>query len=519
MLRASSRPTAPGTRRPGRKPAAAVRWRIAGGVVAVAAATAASVVPTAAQAASAQTGVPTGIRVAAVTASAFTITTNPATNTVYYRLFTSTLKSNLYVSNISRARASALSTTPRMTIGGLAYTTAPYWYRVETINGGDRNWSGMLSVGLRPAVPTGVTITSNSSGTYLTWNSGPATGFTIAEATDPTMTLNRRDYRIRGGLNHQFTPYGLVKGRRYYYRVRALNSTTPSWGSPAVSAVKATSQQRLSVLTYNVLQAVSDGSVEGGQVIAPWSQRQVGVVGYIKQANPDLIGVEEAGSWTGAVKGPRQVDTLTTALGGAYILARTEIPPSEPGYFRTANYILYKAAAYRAVGAGWHWTMPSNHYASYQTLENRTTGARVVYVVVHMGVDSSDAARQADMKWLMSTASSFAASQHASVIYAGDFNSDVNAYHLFDGPSVAARAAHVADGLDSAQWLGNQNYNSANGYWRTPPAFGQSIDHVYAPPGVAVVSWRLLLNLSYGKFTGVMPSDHNPLVADMTIPY
>jgi endonuclease/exonuclease/phosphatase family metal-dependent hydrolase len=242
-------------------------------------------------------------------------------------------------------------------------------------------------------------------------------------------------------------------------------------------------------------------------------------VGYIKQSNPDLIGLQEAGSWTGAVRGPRQVDTLTTALGGAYILARTETPPSEPGYFRTANYILYKAAAYRAVGAGWHWTMPSGHFASYQGLENRVTGARVVYVVVHLGVESTDAVRQADMKWLMSTASSFAAGQHASVIYAGDFNSDVNAYHLFDGPSVAARAVHVADGLDSAQWLGNQRYNSANGYWRTPPAFGQSIDHIYAPPGVAMVSWRLLLNLTNGSFVGVMPSDHNPLVADMTVPY
>jgi len=511
-----SRPIAPARR--GRTRTAATRWRIAGGLVAAAATLSASLVPTAANAA-AQTGVPTGIRVAATTASSFTITTNPATNTIYYRLFASTLKSNLYVSNISRAHASALSRTPRMTISGLAYTTAPYWYRVETINGGYRNWSGILSVGLRPAVPTGVVVTSNSHGTYLTWNSGPATGFSIAEGTNSALTLNRRNYRIRGGLNHQFTPYGLVKGRTYYYRVQALNGATGSSYSALVSTVKTTSQQRLSVMTYNVLQATSDGGIENGQVIAPWSQRQPRVVSYIKQANPDLIGVEEAGSWTGAVKGPRQVDTLTTALGGAYTLARTETPPSEPGYFRTANYILYKSSAYQTVGSGWHWTMPSGHFASYQGLQNRATGARVVYVVVHMGVESTDAARQADMKWLMSTASAFAATQRASVIYAGDFNSDVNAYHLFDGPSVAARAVHVADGLDSAQWLGNQRYNSANGYWRTPPAFGQSIDHIYAPPGVAMVSWRLLLNLTNGSFVGVMPSDHNPLVADMTIPY
>jgi endonuclease/exonuclease/phosphatase family metal-dependent hydrolase len=493
-------------------------WQRKAGVLIAVAALSAALLPAAAEAA-AQTGVPTGVRVAAVTPSSLTITSNPATSTQYYRLFASTVKSDLYVANISRARASALSSTPRMTISGLPYTTAPYWYRVETLNGGYRNWSGYLSAGLQPAAPTGLRVTSNSTGTYLTWASGPATGFSIAEATDAALTQNRRNYTIRGGLNHQFTPYGLIKGRTYYYRVRSLNASTLSPYSALVSAVKMTTQQRVSVMTYNILQATADGSVESGQVIAPWSQRQVGVVGYIRQSSPDLIGLEEAGSWTGAVKGPRQVDTLTSALGGAYTLARTETPPSEPGYFRTANYVLYKTAAYRAVGAGWHWTMPSTHLASYQMVQNRTTGAKVLFVVVHMGVESSDAARQADMKWLMSTASSLAAGQHASVIYAGDFNSDVNAYHLFDGPSVAARAAHVADALDSAQWLGNQRYNSANGYWRTPPAFGQSIDHIYAPPGVAVVSWRLLLNLSSGRFVGVMPSDHNALVADMTIPY
>jgi len=516
MSHVLSRPTAPKDGR--RNRTAVVRWRIAGGLVAIAATVAASLVPTTAQAAS-QTGVPTGIRVPVITASSFTVTTNPATNTVYYRLFASTLKSNLYVSNITRARASALYRTPRMTISGFTYTTAPIWYRVETINGGYRNWSGILSVGLRPAVPTGLAIASFSKGTYMTWHSGAATGYEIAEGTDPGLTQNRRNYRIRGGELRQFTPYGLVKGRRYYYRVQALNGTTGSGYSALVSQVKATNEQRLTVMTYNVLQAISDGTVEGGQVIAPWSQRQAGVVGYIKQSSPDLIGLQEAGAWTGAVRGARMVDTLTTALGGVYQLARTEVPPSEPGYFRTANYILYKAATYQLVGAGWHWKMPSGHYSSYQGLQNRVTGARVLFVNAHMGVENTDAARLTDMKWLMSTASALAASQHASVIYAGDFNSDVNRYHLYDGPSVAARAVHVADGLDQAQVLGNQRYNSANGYSRTPPAFGQSIDHVYAPPGVGIPAWRLLLNLSGGKFVGVMPSDHNPLVADMTIPY
>jgi hypothetical protein len=34
-----------------------------------------------------------------------------------------------------------------------------------------------------------------------------------------------------------------------------------------------------------------------------------------------------------------------------------------------------------------------------------------------------------------------------------------------------------------------------------------------------VTSWSQLLNLSHGEFTGVIPSDHNPVVANLEFPY
>jgi hypothetical protein len=67
--------------------------------------------------------------------------------------------------------------------------------------------------------------------------------------------------------------------------------------------------------------------------------------------------------------------------------------------------------------------------------------------------------------------------------------------------------------------LTNQRYNSANLYLRTPPAAGQSIDHIYAPAGVAVRSWQVVLTLVNGRFVGVIPSDHNPVVSDLIFPY
>jgi hypothetical protein len=36
---------------------------------------------------------------------------------------------------------------------------------------------------------------------------------------------------------------------------------------------------------------------------------------------------------------------------------------------------------------------------------------------------------------------------------------------------------------------------------------------------VAVRRWEMRLNLTAGSFVGVIPSDHNPVVADVVLPY
>ena len=103
------------------------------------------------------------------------------------------------------------------------------------------------------------------------------------------------------------------------------------------------------------------------------------------------------------------------------------------------------------------------------------------------------------------------------VIYLGDFNSHEG--HALDGPGVVMRAAGVADADEVAQALSNRRYNSANQYLRSPVQGHWDIDHVYAPAGVAVRGWALGLNLTAGTFVGAIPSDHNPVVADVTLPY
>jgi endonuclease/exonuclease/phosphatase family metal-dependent hydrolase len=478
-------------------------------------------VPAIASASSSSVGPPTGVRVAHISSSSFTVTVHAVAHARHYRVYASTVKRDLAAATISSDRMSANSKTPKITLKGLPYQTVPYFYRVEAINGSKRSLAAVASVGLRPAMPTGLAATSSAAGTYLTWRSGVATGFTVQQATDPDMTQGLRSYPI-DGQETQFTPYGLVNGTTYYFRIRAINAGTPSSYTSTVQAVAMSDEQPVSVMSYNILEAGNDGRAEGGATVAPWSERGPAVAKLIDQADPDVVGIQEAASWVAAVKGPRQIDSLTSILDGAYTLADTEIPPSQPHFVRTGVYILYKTATYQAIGSGGHWNLGDTRWAAYQILQNRATGASFLFVSAHLldaaGV-GADAQRAAETKSLLSQAGNYAASAGVPVVYVGDFNSDQCLRHSYNAPAIAMRMAGFADAFDVAQTRTRARYNTAENYKRTPPKNGARIDYVFAAPGVAVQSWGLVMDLAHGSFVGTIPSDHNPLVSNVVIPF
>lgn len=470
---------------------------------------------------------PSGVHVAVVSHTSLAVAADRVANVHRYRLYASTTKSDLYVVNLKRRSGSrhvASAAKPRVRISGLNFTTARYYYRFAAAAGSKVRHSRIRSVRLRPSTPTNLHITSDLTGTYLTWSSGAATGFAIAQGTDPDLKRDRRDYTIRGQGDTQFTPPGLTKGTTYYFRVRAKYGSTVSYSATQVSATVATSQQPVTVMTYNVLTSLADGTVQGGQTVASWNtEREPGVVSFIRQATPDVISIQEGGGWVTPVQGfggLRQIDSLTAALGPDYSLADTETPPSQHGYTRTGNYILFRNSSYAAVGAGGHWFLDNSTTAAYQMLQNTATGAVFMFVAPHLIVGrgaSYDQARENEARTLVQLARGQAGGQR--IIYAGDFNSYLSRTHQYDGPGRVMRGAGVADGLLVAQSLANQKFNSANQYLRTPPKDSVSIDHIFAEPGVSFNTWSQLLNLSDGQLVGVIPSDHNPVVSAVTVPY
>ncbi|HEX3823181.1 MAG TPA: endonuclease/exonuclease/phosphatase family protein [Mycobacteriales bacterium] len=484
------------------------------GVACLAAAPAAAMPDTAAPAP------PTGIHVTKISSSSFTVAVHTAAHAKKYRVYVATTRKALAVANLGHDTVMSASKHPRITVKGLRYRISPYYYRVETLNGARRKFSlPAASIGLRPAMPTGLAATSNSHGTSLTWNSVNATGFTVEQATDAGMTQNVKKYRIIGQEN-QFTPYGLTDGSTYYFRVRSMNSGTPSAYAAPVTATVTTNEQPVSVMTYNVLEAADDGRSEGGSTVAPWSERGPVAASLIQQANPDVIGAQEAASWVGVPTPARQIDSLTAMLGGEYSLADTEIPPGQPHHLRTGVYILYKSDTYQAVGQGGHWDIGNTRWAAYQVLQNRSTGAKFLFVSAHLAFPAGAAAdrqRETETNNLLSDAGREA--NGLPIVYVGDFNSDQWAGHAFNGPAIAMRAASVDDAYDVAQTRVHARYNTADGYRRTPPMNGGRIDYVFAQRGVAATSWDLVMDLSHGKFVGTIPSDHNPLVSNLLFPY
>jgi len=462
---------------------------------------------------------PAGVRLAAATGSTLTVTSATVANARGYRLFASTDHHSVTVAAIGRARRSGISTTPRVTLSGLPYTTAPYYYRLQVVNGSKVRYSAIMTGYVRPDTPTTVrTAGAPSTGLSLSWAGRGAGRYVITQATNRAMTTGVRSYSITNQA-HRFSPYGLTQGRTYYFRVRAYNGTVPSAATPALGAVAPARGQNVRVMTYNVLHQPAAGTKEGGTTVGTWAQRRVPMIALIKKVNPDVLGLQEASDWVGAVKGPRVADDLAARLGG-YTVAHTEVTPGQKGWMRTARYILYRTATYQAVGSGGHWELGPGRFAAYQQLQNRTTGARFLAVSVHLspgGGSAADLSRRAETQKLLSSARTLQARTHVPVIYVGDFNSHEG--HPLDGPGVAMRAAGVADADEVAQVRANRKYNSANQYLRSPVPGHWDIDHVYAPAGVAVRGWEIALTLTRGRFVGTIPSDHNPVVADVVLPY
>jgi Ig-like domain CHU_C associated len=122
---------------------------------------------------------------------------------------------------------SASYAAPPFTAGG----TYRYWVRVSNACGNVPSQTITVTVAC-PTVPTpeiSVPALTHFSTPYnVSWTGNPAGSFEVQEATDAAFTQNVRTFTVTGALQRQIPAHTEVTTgeRRFYYRVRAIDSCT-----------------------------------------------------------------------------------------------------------------------------------------------------------------------------------------------------------------------------------------------------------------------------------------------------
>jgi endonuclease/exonuclease/phosphatase family metal-dependent hydrolase len=157
-------------------------------------------------------------------------------------------------------------------------------------------------------------------------------------------------------------------------------------------------------------------------------------------------------------------------------------------------------------------------------LINRSTGARVLFIATHLipgDGTALEATRQTKTTTLFTKGHNLSESFGYPVVYAGDLNAatDTDPHFTYDSTFKPATDFGNDDAFFIAQARYNASYDSANLYKHFPPRSNDRIDRIFTAPGVGVARAGITLHLTNGQIAGVIPSDHNPVWADVYYPY
>jgi endonuclease/exonuclease/phosphatase family metal-dependent hydrolase len=383
------------------------------------------------------------------------------------------------------------------------------------------------SAATRPPTPTSLTAHGSGAGHWLSWSERLTdVGYIVQQAGNASFTQGVRNYRLRGP-GRTFTPYLASSGTTYYFRVRAMSAGRYSGWSNRVSFFGGRGLSTIRVASYNSLSASLDGKMHPGGRSAPFAQRRPVQLDLMRQAAADVIGYQEAGSCLHLVQGEmcyRQIDSLADGLGSKYTLANTATTERRTSY--AGNYILYDSAVAPAAPGGTWYVIPHStgmyQNAAYQLFQVRATGARFLFISVHLASGSTyryDQIRGQETATLLKAAKAYAANHNvSSIIYTGDFNTYYREPNTSDIAGRYMRNSHLADTIEVATSRYRAPYDSINGLYRVARHGHGSIDHIYVTGGIGVKGWGELLNISNGQFVGTIPSDHNPIYSTLTIP-
>ncbi|MDQ7993617.1 MAG: endonuclease/exonuclease/phosphatase family protein, partial [Propionicimonas sp.] len=274
-----------------------------------------------------------------------------------------------------------------------------------------------------------------------------------------------------------------------------------------------------------------------------WETRRAKVVAQIKAEKVDVIGVQEASP--GLLKGRKtsQFEDLAARLGAPYKLTNT----FRYGCAKTTSYkscrkvdngasadvrIIYNTERLTLVSQGSRQldkekATSGPRFLAWAILEDKLDGRQFFFANAHTEPGQSKAKRALRKKQAALIVATIKANNPANlpVVLTGDFSStkltSVNtAYDVF------MKSGLVVDPLGNtrkqkstskatAEKLTNVKYFTLNNFKAAPTrykgyAIGAHIDYILTSRSVRVLEYKVVLSLkSNGKFSGVIPSDHN----------
>lgn len=457
-------------------------------------------------------------------------------------------------------------------VSGLTPNTA-YFARVRVIGPAGENLTAYS-----PAVtfttpsdaittPAGFTGTTTYRTINLAWNAvSNAPGYRLAIATKADMSDAewRRYYGINSaeirGLNALTPYYFQVKvideaGTSLSAYTPVLNLTTKA-EPPAPPALS----NPLTVASYNVMCANCVVESDTNVNALPWSERRGAVVDNIKSRMPDIIGVQEASQgWLnepGQTGGLSQFEDLLQRLknaGAGYALSNSKrnncVDSTTPTNCVYADQgasqgtrIFYNAATVEIVRSGAKAlplaAVPENpRFFAWAVAKQKSTGKLFFFGDTHLSTSKADGFYELRKQQAEAIVGVIKQENPTGlpVLMTGDLNSSKwqkpsNApYDVFTNfglvdplgndyweqfPSMAATAEkRINTHLDS--WNGFETLAPAAD---SKSANGSYIDYILTSK-MRVSQWETVANLdSAGNFAGIIPSDHNMIVAKVGLP-
>ena len=514
---------------------------------------------------------PSGLAQYGAGSSSVTMTWTKVPKAAKYRLQISTSAS---MSGATYKR----TTKTTETITGLKSARGYYVkVRVITKDGINRSaYSGAVRAWTTFAVPTGLKVEKrDASSITFDWKDVPGAPRYRIQIADNAQLKGSTFHRFWESTG---TVTGLSAGRTYYARARVItddglnlsnyspaivSKPAPSGGGddgeeepttpPPATPPPSGGSKPLTVASFNVRCA---NCYKKQNLERPWSERRATVVSTILEHEPDVIGIQEASQgWlkSGSKKiDLSQFEDLRNRLrsgGTPYEVTnkhrnncvKSTTPSSCKHKDQGASQgtkVFFNTDTVKLVSQG-SQKLPqcsgcNERYVAWAVLEQKSTGDRFFFANSHLEATSKYYALRKSQTKAMMDEVEMRRPKGMPAFVVGDFNStryatptnapyDEIVSHGFVDPLGHTYKSPKISSTATAEKRIRANYNSHNNFVRTVPKYasnenGSNLDYIFTTK-MRTLEWETVMDLdSSGKIAGVIPSDHNMLVAKVLLP-